>query len=221
MTSTTRRLPHLAPALAGLIGAFAAAPAHAAGAFVHLDWRGAAMAQHLSHGPGFAAGATLADDRLRIGIAGTSRPGPWNPATFDWTVPAGGTWRGSRTLDLRSDGGVVGLHLAPRLPLADGALVLSAPVLVGFGGYGFYLHGEDRQTPDGARVSTWENRLLDGADSAFGVALHVGLEAALRVRGPVRPTLGVHHQQILGYEATLMPRYAGPAIALGVDIALP
>ena len=210
-------MKHLLCAAALLLSAPAAA---APGAFVHLDWRGAAMAEHLSHGPGFAAGATLRDDRLRVGLAGTARPGPWNPATFDWELPAGTTWRGQSTLALRSDGGVLGLFVAPRLPVAEGALTLSLPVLIGYGGYGFYLHGADRETPDGRKPSAWENTLLDGADSAFGVALHVGVEGALRTRGAVRPTLGLHHQRILGYEATVMPTYAGFALAVGVDVAL-
>ena len=49
-------------------------PAHA-GAFATLEWRGYAMAEHLSHGPAFAAGVSLWEDHLRIGLAGTARPG--------------------------------------------------------------------------------------------------------------------------------------------------
>ncbi|MBK7759611.1 MAG: hypothetical protein IPI35_25080 [Deltaproteobacteria bacterium] len=105
--------------------------------------------------------------------------------------------------------------------MADGRLHLELPMMIGYGGYGFYLHGEDRVTPDGRKPSAWENELLAEADSAFGVAANVGLRASWAGTALVRPTAGLHYQTVLGYEATMAPRYAGLALSLGVDVVLP
>ncbi len=53
--------------------------------------------------------------------------------------------------------------------------------MVGYGGFGFYLHGDDRKTPDGRRVSEWEDELLDGRDAdANNLVLDVGMRVAYR-----------------------------------------
>ncbi|MCK6515045.1 hypothetical protein L6R46_08330 [Myxococcota bacterium] len=215
---THLRRAALIASLIPLIAAWSG-PAHA-GAFVSLEWRGYAMAEHLSHGPAFAAGASLWDDHLRIGLAGTARPGPMNPHTFNFDVPSG-DYKGQETLQLRSDGAVTGLTVSPGLDVADGRLHLELPMMLGYGGYGFYLHGEDRVTPDGRKPSAWENELLAEADSAFGVAANVGLRASWAGTALVRPTAGLQTQTVLGYEATMAPRYAGLALSLGVDVVLP
>src|SRR5262245_36148040 len=84
----------------------------AVGGFVDLEWRAMGLGGHLSHGTSFAAGVTLLDGHLRLGLAGLNRPGPWNPATFDVTLPEGRTYRGKRRLALRSDGAMAGAHVA-------------------------------------------------------------------------------------------------------------
>lgn len=214
------KTPSLALLTASITLLLGSSGAAYAGAFVSLEWRGYAMAEHLSHGPAFAAGASLWDDHLRIGLAGTARPGPMNPHTFAFDVPSG-DYKGQETLQLRSDGAVTGLLVSPGLDVAQGRLHLELPMMVGYGGYGFYLHGEDRVTPDGRKPSAWENELLADADSAFGVAANVGLRASWAGAGLVRPTAGLHYQTVLGYEATMAPRYAGLALSLGVDVVLP
>ena len=185
-------------------------------AFVSLRWRGYAMADHLSHGPAFAAGASLLHDRLRVGLAGTSRPGPINPATFplDLDTP----YKGQDTLQLRSDGGTTGLLIEAGLPLAQAKLRVSAPLMSGYGGYGFYLVGEDRETPDGRKPSAWEDELLAGADSAFGIVLDGGLQVAFGADRLVRPTVAARYHAVLGYDATYADRYAGPSVELGIEI---
>ncbi|MFT5583262.1 MAG: hypothetical protein ACI9VR_000840 [Cognaticolwellia sp.] len=179
------------------------------------------MAEHLSHGPSLSGGVSLFQDQLRVGIAATTRPGPINPATFPLELDE--TYKEQDTLQLRSDGGAAGLYIAPGCTLANGRLHLSAPVLFGGGGYGFYLVGEDRKTPDGEKPSVWEDKLLNGADSAFGWALDAGLQlalipAGLGMNGQVRPTIGVHYHTILGYEAAYTDRYQGPSVSLGVEV---
>ncbi|MBL8618275.1 MAG: hypothetical protein JNM72_21860 [Deltaproteobacteria bacterium] len=119
---------------------------------------------------------------------------------------------------MRSDGGTTGLLIEAGLPLAQGKLRLSAPLLLGYGGYGFYLVGEDRETPDGRKPSAWEDELLAGADSAFGVVVDGGLQLTWGADRVVRPTLAARYHAVLGYEATYADRYAGPSVELGVEV---
>lgn len=192
----------------------------AVGAFVDLEWRGFAIGGHLSHGPAFAAGVSLLGDHLRLGIAGLGRPGPWNPATFDVNVPNGETYRGKRTLSLRSDGGMSGVHVALAFPLAE-QLSLTVPATIGYGGFGFYLHGEDRKTPDGRRVSEWENELFGGKDSYLGIVFDAGLRLHWRPESTpwLRPYLAGYYTAVPNYETLVRDDYSGASVALGIEIA--
>lgn len=87
-------------------------------AFVASGWRVLSLAGHISHGPDFQAGALL-DGWLKLGVAGFSRPGPINPATFRRRSSTGESYRGSDVLDLRSDGAFLGLMAAPIVRLSD------------------------------------------------------------------------------------------------------
>ncbi len=189
-------------------------------AFLSIAWRGYSMADHLSHGPALSGGVSLFQDQLRIGVAATTRPGTLNPATFALELDE--PYKGQDTLQLRSDGGGAGLYIAPGRSLSQGRVHLSLPVMFGRGGYGFYLVGEDRVTPDGEKPSVWEDRLLDGADSAFGWALDAGVQLCLipstRLEGQVRPVVGLHYHAILGYDATYTDSYQGPSVSLGIEV---
>lgn len=194
-----------------------AAPAPASnpspvGVFLDLEWRGNALAEHLSHGPGMAAGATFLDDHLRVGLAGFARPGPINPATF----PVAASYQGKDTVRLRSDGGITGLLVAPGV--RAGAVRLDAPWMAGYGGFGFYLHGKDRETPDGRKPSAWENELLDGRDSSFGFGLEGGLRAAWQMTENVEPYVAVRYTTVLGYDTFVRSGYDGASLALGLSI---
>lgn len=193
--------------------------AGAVGAFVDLEWRAFAIGGHASHGPAFAAGVTLLDGHLRLGLAGLGRPGPWNPATFDVTLPNGETYRGKRVLSLRSDGGMSGLHVALALPLAE-HLSLSAPVTIGYGGFGFYLYEDDRTTPDGRRVSEWENDLFGGKDSYLGIVLDAGLRLHWHLEDTpwLRPYVAGYYTAVPNYETLVRDDYSGLSGALGIEI---
>lgn len=182
------------------------------GPFVDLEWRGMALAAHPSHGPGFAAGATLLGDHLRVGLAGFARPGPINPVTFEVAVP----YKGEDSVALRSDGGVTGLVVAPGT--AIGKVRLDVPVMVGYGGFGFYLTGEDRVTPDGRKPSAWENELLDARDSSFGVGVEAGLRVAWRASEHLSPYVAARYTSILGYDAFVRPAYGGPSLGIGLTV---
>ncbi|MFT5681215.1 MAG: hypothetical protein ACI8RZ_002121 [Myxococcota bacterium] len=184
-------------------------------AFMGVEWRGYTMADHLSHGPAFTLGASLLEDHLRLGFAATTRPGPINPATFPLDVSES-PYNGLDTLQLRSDGGTAGLLIAPGTSI--GRFHLSAPLMLGYGGYGFYLVGEDRVTPDGQKPSVWEDTLLAGKDSAFGLIFDGGLRIALHTDTPIRPTLFAGYHTILGYDGGYTDRYAGATIGLGVEV---
>jgi len=191
------------------------------GGFVDLEWRVYGLAGHVSHGPAFAAGVTFANGLIRLGIGSIARPGPLNPATFDVTLPDGTTYRDQSTLSLRSDGAALGLHVGlafevPGVPW----LAVTLPVTVGFGGFGFYLHGEDRKTPDGARVSEWENRLFDGKDSSLGLVIDAGLRFSAVIPDVpwLRPYVAVHYTTLPGFETIVRDGYAGFSGALGVEV---
>lgn len=182
---------------------------------VDLEWRGLSLGQHVSHGPGVGLAVGLLDDHLRCGLSGYARPGPINPATF--TLSPREPYKGQDTLALRSDGGVFGVSLAPGLELWPG-IRMDLPVMVGYGGFGFYLVGEDRQTPDGALPSTWEDRLMDGRDSSLGLGIEGGGRVAWAATEHLHPYLAVRYGTIVGYDAFMVGSYAGPSVALGISV---
>ena len=205
-----------------------AAAAHAApeqpvpiGGFVALEWRAFALAGHLSHGPAFAAGVSLWNGTLRLGVGGLSRPGPWNPASFDVELPDGQSYRGQRTLSLRSDGAMAGVHAALAFELPGVPwLALTLPVTVGYGGFGFYLQGADRKTPDGRRVSEWEDELFDGRDSHLGVVIDAGVRVnwVMAETRWLRPYLGIYYTTVPGFSTVVRNDYSGLSVALGVEL---
>lgn len=192
----------------------------AIGAFIDLEWRGYALGGHLSHGPAVAAGISLLGDHLRLGLAGLGRPGPWNPVTFDTTLPNDQTYRGKRVVSLRSDGAMAGLHLALALPLTQ-QLSITLPATLGYGGFGFYLSGADRNTPDGRRVSEWENELFDGKDSYLGLVIDGGVRLHWRPEATpwLRPYLAGYYTVVPGYETVVRNDYSGFSVALGIELA--
>ncbi|MEO0324119.1 MAG: hypothetical protein AAF447_14250 [Myxococcota bacterium] len=188
--------------------------------YVHLGWRVMGLGDHVSHGPAFELGIIL-KDHLKLGIGGFSRPGPMNRRTFRVDLPEGQTYRGQESLALRSDGAVVGLLVAPRfrLPGRASRVTLEAPLLVGFGGFGFYLTGDDRRTPDGRRVSDWENELMDGRDASSGIALDGGLRVAVDLHEDwLRLTAGIHYTTVVGYDAFVQGSYDGFSGSLGIEV---
>jgi hypothetical protein len=186
-------------------------------AFVHSGWRVSGQARHLSHGPAIEAGV-LVLRHLKIGIASHMRPGPMNPATFEVTPADGQTYKGQSTLRLRSDGSFLGLLLAPILDVLGTRLQLEAPVAIGQAVYGFYLTGDDRTTPDGRRVSKWEDQLQAGRDSAFAFGVDAGLRVAYKVRPWLRVAAGGHYTALFGYEAFATDGYSGPSASLGLEL---
>lgn len=187
--------------------------------YVGVDWRVLGIADRVSNGPGFQVGVLLFE-HLRIGFAGFARPGPINPATYELNLPAGQTYKGQSSLDLRSDGSLFGLQLAPVLSLGKARrFEIELPVILGFGAFGFYLTGDDRRTPDGRRVSAWENELMDGRDASSGFAVDVGIRFSVDVyRRWLRVYAGAHYSSVIGYDAFLQDSYEGFSGAVGLEV---
>lgn len=188
------------------------------GVFAGVDWRTMYVADHFAHGPGAQAGVIFFGGHLKVGLSGFARPGPINPATFEVTPLR--EYKGQSTLKLRSDGALFGLLVAPVFQLPGTPLSVELPVVFGQGAFGFYLHDEDRVTPDGRRVSEWENELLDGRDSFVGLGLEGGVRLALRFEQAawVQPWVGVSVSTVFGYDTFVKPHYTGVSLTLGVQV---
>lgn len=187
--------------------------------FVHLGWRALGIGGHASHGPEFAAGVRLLGGWLRVGIAGYNRPGPLNPKRFEVESSNGEAYKGSETLSLKSDGNVVGLLIGTQIPVTPW-LAIDIPVIVGQAAFGFYLAGEDRATPDGRRVSEWENELQDERDASFSFGVDGGLRAQFTIASVpwLRPTVGMHYTLTPGYDAYVQSDYSGLSAAAGLEV---
>jgi hypothetical protein len=212
-------------ALVGLASLAVTRNAHAqerprgASFFAGFDYRAMYLADAPSHGFGVQAGALLANGHLKVGFYAFFRPGPINPATVTVTAAGGRSYRGSNQLTLRSDGAFLGLFVAPVIPLGNGRLVLEFPVAAGMSAFGYYLTGADRDTPDGRRVSAWENELQDGRDSSFALGMEAGVRLSMRVPGSegVLPYVGVHGHHAFGFDTYASSHYSGVSLALGVQ----
>ncbi len=193
------------------------------GLFVASEWRALGLASHLSHGPAFSAGVSLLGRHLKIGLVAVTRPGALNGETFPTDAVAGKTYRGKQRFDLRSDGGFVGLLVAPSfdLPFAP-AVSIDLPFAVGQGAYGFYLPAKDRVTPDGRRVSEWENELFGGKDSSPAIGVEAGLKVGVKL--PFAPFLSpygaLRYTWSIGFDTLVRQSYDGPSAALGLEAQL-
>lgn len=187
--------------------------------FVHLGWRALGIGGHASQGPEFAAGVRLFGGWLRLGVAGFNRPGPLNPKKFEVETATGEAYKGSETLSLKSDGGVIGAVIGTQIPVTDW-LAIDIPIILGQAAFGFYLYGEDRETPDGRRVSAWENELQDGRDASFTLGIDAGLRAQFSIASApwLKPTIGVHYTAAPGYNAYAQDNYSGVSAAAGLEV---
>lgn len=159
---------------------------------------------HIGKTVGTSLGVKIWKNRLKVGAFVYGRSGPINGATFAAVLPEGVTYKGQSRLNLRGDHGMFGLLVAPVFRLK--AVEIDVPIMVGVFGAGFYLSGDDRKTPDGARVSEWENKLFAGRDAAFVNAMEVGLRAFIptKIKG-VRVGAGLHYIMARGVETYYDP----------------
>ncbi|MEM7674959.1 MAG: hypothetical protein AAF449_03045, partial [Myxococcota bacterium] len=188
------------------------------GAFATLEWRAMAIGGHFSHGPGFSAGVRLFDGLLKIGLSGFGRPGPINPETFEITPAGGVSYKGQDRLSLRSDGAFFGLLVESELSFfgIEGLQIIPS-ITIGNGAFGFYLVGDDRETPDGRRVSAWEDELQDGRDAGAALGIEPGVRISWRATDWLRPYVAVRYLLLFDYDAFAEDSYDGVSTAAGIE----
>ncbi|TAE48582.1 MAG: hypothetical protein EAZ89_15130, partial [Bacteroidetes bacterium] len=144
----------------------------------------------------------------KAGFSIYQRSGPINPQTFVYALPQGTSYKGQTSVNLRADHGMYGLMLAPTFQIPGApAWQIDVPLIAGNVGAGFYLFGEDRMTPDGRRVSEWENDLLGGRDSDFAWAFEGGVRLIVPTgQRESRLALGLHYTRVLGWETVIQPQ---------------
>ena len=162
------------------------------------------LEDHVGNSVGASFGMKLWKNRLKIGINAYGRSGPINPKTFTVEAYNGQSYKGSSTLTLRADYGTIGLMIAPTFKVKN--VEIDVPVSYGMGGGGFYLVGDDRITPDGARVSEWENKLMNGEDAASGSWMEFGIRGFFpsKING-IQVGAGVHYSIVQGWKTYYDP----------------
>ena len=162
------------------------------------------LEDHVGNSVGASFGMKLWKNRLKIGINAYGRSGPINPQTFTVEAYNGQIYKGSSTLTLRADYGTIGLVIAPTFKVKN--IEIDVPISYGVGGGGFYLVGDDRNTPDGARVSEWENKLMNGEDAASGSWLEFGVRGFFptKIKG-IQVGAGVHYSMVQGWKTYYEP----------------
>lgn len=145
---------------------------------------------------------------LSFGIGSTYKPASWGPVRFDFEVPEDVDYGGRERLRVGAQFATIGLMVTPAVPMGRvDWLALEFPLGMGVGILGTPLLGSDRVTPDGDRVSVWENRLTDGGDLSLAFAGELGVRARLRP-APVdwfHVVAGVQYIFFSRYESSIVP----------------
>ena len=174
------------------------------GWFISPEIGGIFHGDHIGNTVGASLGIKLFNDHLKIGIQGYGRSGPINAKEYVVEASGGQSYKGSTQLKLRADHGVVGLFIAPSFNIHK--LHVDLPIAIGQFGAGYYFTGEDRDTPDGRRVSEWENELMDERDAAVGGWIEFGS----RIFFPLKHEnlslgVGLHYTLAPGWETYVDP----------------
>ncbi len=147
------------------------------GFYLQSEFSAMFLDQHIGRAAGMNIGISSASRKWDFGFRYVGRSGPINEhMDYELVLPQGENYNGKEVLFLGADHGYFGLEVAKNWRWLDNRLLLRVPVSFGQIGAGFYLRGEDRKTPDGARVSVWEDKLQDGTDAGFGLASELGAE---------------------------------------------
>lgn len=119
---------------------------------------------------------------LRVGISFAISSASLDSYRLTRVLPEGMTYRGQSQLELGFVDTHIGVYASWVIdPFDDGRVLFEIPVSVGMSGIGTPLMGEDRDTPDGDRVSTWEQMLTDGNDFLVGVGFELGVITRFRL----------------------------------------
>lgn len=177
------------------------------GWFVSPEYSTMFLTGHNGLAVGFLMGIKLFKDHLKVGYFNYGRSGPINRYTVNTKLPTGVTYKGKSSIDLRADHGAFGLMIAPSFTLPKSNIEIDFPVNIGSIGAGFYLAGNDRKTPDGRRVSEWENELFEDKDAAFAGMTEFGIRVLFptRING-LQWGIGVHYLTVQDWTT-----YANPS----------
>lgn len=174
------------------------------------------MDEHTGVAPGIEAGIKIWKQRLQIGIIAYNRSGPINPHTETLMLAGEQTYRGQSQVKLRADHAAFGLVIAPQFRFKR--LIIDVPLVLGQIAGGFYLTGDDRITPDGRRVSEWEDKLMGDTDAGAGFFVEGGVRAKLPLNSSetILGGLGIHYTQTLEYETFVggTDYYNAPRVSL-------
>lgn len=162
------------------------------------------LQNHVGNAIGFTLGTTVFQHKLAIGFRYIGRSGPINEhVEFPLVLPVGTSYKGKQTIQLGADHGYFGLELAYHHQSKDRRWLFRFPASFGQVGAGFYLKDDDRITPDGRRVSEWEDQLMGDTDAGFGLAAEIGSAVYYRPSDklPVAIGGGIHYTRTFGYES--------------------
>ncbi|MEN0049041.1 MAG: hypothetical protein AAF806_18395 [Bacteroidota bacterium] len=165
------------------------------------------LENHIGNAVGFNVGVSSKNRKWHIGLRYYGRSGPINEhIEYPLELQNGQEYKGKSVVNLGADHGYLGLEGAYNLFLNNGKIQLRFPVSVGQLGAGFYLKGEDRITPDGRRVSEWEDDIQEGEDAGFGISTELGASIYFQpVESLPQLKLGtaIHFANTFGYRSFL------------------
>jgi hypothetical protein len=176
---------------------------------VFFELSGRLLGTYGTSHPGVAAAFGARIGGLRLGIGFSFSPASFKDFRFELPLPEGQRYRDRDTLRLGAQEIFAGVRASwvfevPGLDWLD----LEVPLLVGTYLLGTPMMDGDRDTPDGDRVSVWENRLLSEQDLNIGIGIDFGLVARVR---PFREVpwlkigMGFHYTVVLGIDQPYLP----------------
>lgn len=169
--------------------------------------------------PLLAGGAGIRYRGLRIGIGFAISSASFDGYRFTRVLPEGTTYKGQSELEVGLVDTTLGLYASYVIdPFASGRVRFEFPIIFGMAGIGTPLMGDDRVTPDGDRVSVWEQDVTDGQDFLTGFGLDVGFVTRFVLSQDV-PGLqlgaGIHYSY-----TTVSPTHVGFDSVHGVSASL-
>ena len=164
------------------------------GWFITPEYSAMLLDDHVGNAVGLSFGLKLFKNYLKVGCYNYGRSGPINSYTLNAPLPEGFTYKGKNSIELRADHGAFGFMIAPSFTLPKSKIEIDFPINIGSIGAGFYLAGDDRDTPDERRVSEWENELFNGEDAAFASMLEFGVRVFVPTKiDRLQWGVGVHY----------------------------
>ncbi len=174
------------------------------GWFITPEIGGMFLDDHIGRTVGGSVGVELWQKRIKVGFHTYGRSGPINPKTFTIQAANNQMYKGNTTLHLKADHTAFGLLVAPTFKINRWRV--DVPLNIGGIGAGFYLFDDDRITPDGRRVSEWENQLMGGEDASFVTWMEFGVRGfvPLKTEG-LSLGMGLHYTITQGWQTYYDP----------------